>query len=61
MAQVIALAISFPKHPKKFIKLFTKPKLLADEKNIQLPPNASNLFEKPFLGGGILNDRNREE
>ena len=29
--------------------------------NIQLPPSASNLFEKPFAGGGNMDDQNREE
>ena len=36
--------------------------LLADvKKKNQLPPSASNLFKKPFAGGGIMDDQNREE
>ena len=31
------------------------------KKIIQIPPIASNLFKKPFVGGGIMDDQNREE
>ena len=31
------------------------------KKIIQLPASVSNLFKKPFAGGGIMDDQNREE